>query len=68
MEFMKNTNIEITLPTPYSILKYSILLIVLLPWVYLSFFKYDIISIFQNAFDSLFDFNQFTCPNPKNEY
>ena len=66
--FMKESNIEIALPAPYSLFKYSILFIVLLPWVYLSLFKFDIISIFQDSSESLFNSNRCTCPNPKKEY
>ena len=65
---IKNPSIEINFPTPQSLLKYFILLIIFLPWIYLSFFKFDLTSILENAFGKLFGPNDCSCPSPKNEY
>ena len=66
--FIKHPNIEFNLPTPYGIFKYSILLFIFLPWIYLSIFKFNIISTLENAFDSLFGPRDCSCPSPKNDY
>ena len=46
--FIKNPNIQFDFPEPYAILKYIILLVVFLPWIYLSFYKLDALSTFEN--------------------
>ena len=66
--FVKTNNIEFNLPTPYSIIKYSILLFVLLPWIYLTIFKFNIISVLENSFETLFGPHECSCPNQQKEY
>ena len=68
--FIKNQKIEFDFPTPYAVLKYISLFIVFLPWIYLAIFKFDAISIFENAFIKLFGPNNCSCPTPSqnNDY
>ena len=66
--FVKTNNIEFNLPTPYSIIKYSILLFVFFPWIYLTIYKFNIISFFENSFETLFAPHEYTCPNQQKEY
>ena len=65
--FIRNPNIEINLPTPYGLIKYSILIFVLLPWLYLSIFKFNIVAVLENALNSLFGPSECPCQNKKNE-
>lgn len=62
--FTKSPTIEFDFPTPNAILKYLTLLIVLLPWIYLTIFKFDAVSIFENAFEKLFGSNNCSCQTP----
>lgn len=65
--FIKNPNIEINLPTPYGLFKYSLILLIFLPWIYLTIFKFDILSVFETAFSGLFG-QRCECPSPKTPY
>lgn len=56
--FIRNPNIEINLQTPHGLIKYSILMFILLPWIYLSNFKFNIVSVFENVFNSLLGPNE----------
>ena len=68
--FTKNPTVEIDIPTPNAILKYIILFIVFLPWIYLSIFKFDAIANLENVFAKLFGPKECICPtqSQKSEY
>ena len=66
--FIKNPNIQFDFPEPYAILKYIILLVVFLPWIYFSFYKFDALSTFENFLNRLFGPNECTCPNSNKPY
>ena len=65
--FIKNPTIEFAFPTPYAIIKYFTLFFVFLPWIYLMIFKFDIITIFENAFVRLFGPYNFSCKTPSQD-
>lgn len=66
--FIKNPNIKFDLPTPYGIFKFSLLLVIFLPWIYLTVFKFDIFSALEKTFDLLFGPTQCSCPSQKTPY
>ena len=70
--FLSNKKIEITIPSIGTFLKYSIMILIFLPWVYLSISKLDLISVIQKALASLFgpiDCEcDCECPSQKNPY
>ena len=70
--FLGTKKIEIAVPSLASFLKYFFLVLVFLPWAYLSVSKLDLISLIKNALTSLFGpINcdcECECPNHKNPY
>ena len=70
--FLGTKKIEIAVPSLASFLKYFFLVLVFLPWAYLSVSKLDLISLIKNALTSLFGpINcdcEYECPNHKNPY
>ena len=52
--FLTNKKIEIIIPSIGTFLKYFIMMLIFLPWVYLSISKLDLISVIQKALTSLF--------------
>ena len=70
--FLGTKKIEIAIPSLSSFLKYFLLVIVFLPWAYLSITKLDLISFTKNALTSLFGpINcdcECECPTHKNPY
>lgn len=51
--YTKRPNIEIYIPSFYCIIKYLILFFILSPWLY-TLMKFDILSVIENGFDSIF--------------
>ncbi len=70
--FLSNKKIEITIPSIGTFLKYLIMMLIFLPWVYLSISKLDLISLIQKTLASLFgpiDCEcDCECPSQKNPY
>ena len=70
--FLGTKKNETTIPSLSSFLKYFLLLIVFLPWAYLSITKLDLISFTKNALTSLFGpikcDCECECPTHKNPY
>ena len=68
--FLGTKKIEIAIPFLASFLKYFILLLVFMPWAYLSITKLDLISLTKNALTSLFGpINcDCECPTQNNPY
>ena len=70
--FLSNKTKEITIPSIGNFLKYFIMMLIILPWVYLSISKLDPISVIQKALASLFGPIDCECdcesPSPKNPY
>jgi len=64
--FLRNKKIEIAIPSIGTFLKYFILILIFLPWVYLAISKLDLISVTKFALTSLFGPIEydFTCENP----
>ena len=52
--FLSNRKIEIIIPSIGTFLKYFIIMLIFLPWVYLSISKLYLISVIQKEFASLF--------------
>lgn len=52
--FLGSKKIEISIPSITSFLKYFILVLIFLPWAYLSISKFDLLSVTKNALTSLF--------------
>ena len=59
--FKKNPKFEIEFPPPKSIIKYIFILIILLPWIYLMIFKYDIVHMLEIGLSKLFDLEMQEC-------
>ena len=59
--FKKNPKLEIEFPSPKSIFKYLFILIILLPWIYLMIFKYDITHLLEIDLSKLFDLEMQEC-------
>ena len=62
--FAKKNNIEINIPSIASLVKYSILLILFAPWLYL-LIKFDAKKILENGLSNLFGPGECICPNQK---
>jgi len=60
----KRKKIEIELPSLSFLIKYSILIAVLLPWIYFLLFKFDILASIQNGLIILFGPIQESCECP----
>ena len=70
--FLSNKKIEIAIPSVASLLKYFILMLIFLPWAYLSVSKLDLISVAKNTMTSFFGPINCDCecdsPSQKNPY
>ena len=69
--FSKVQNIEIPLPSPISFIKYAILLLIFLPWIYLMLYKFDFLNQVENGMISLFGEKcqqKCSCPTQNNPY
>lgn len=66
--FKKNPKLEIEFPSVKSIIKYLFIFIVLLPWVYLMIFKYDIMQFIEENLSFIFGSKECECPKPKTPY
>ena len=52
--FSKEQRIEIPMPSPISFIKYILLIIIFLPWIYLMLFKFNFLNELQNWLMFLF--------------
>ena len=66
--FKKNPKLEIEFPSVKSLIKYLFIFIVLLPWIYLMVFRYDIMQIFEENLSLIFGSKECVCPKPKTPY
>ena len=70
--FLGTKKIEFSIPSVASFLKYLFLMLIFLPWAYLSVSKLDLISVTKKALNSLFGpINcecDCDCPSPKSPY
>lgn len=46
-KFIKNNSIEIPIPSINFIIKNAALLLILLPWIYLAFYKFQLINLIE---------------------
>ena len=72
--FAKKNSLEISLPSFSSLMKYSILFIILCPWLYL-LIKFDAKNILEYGLSALFGpgececpKGECVCPNPERPY
>ena len=59
--FQKSPKFEIEFPSPKSIIKNLFILIILLPWIYLMIFKYDVVHMLEIGLSKLFDLELQEC-------
>ena len=64
--FSKNKSIQFDIPAFSVILKYTILFVVLSPWIYTIIYKFDLVSIIETSFDLIFGPKQ--CQTKKEAY
>ena len=66
--FKKNPKLEIEFPSIKSMIKYLFIFIVLLPWIYLMVFKFDLMEFIEEYLSSIFGSKECECPKPKTPY
>ena len=63
--FIKKNTIEFSVPSPIFLVKYFAILFILLPWIYLAFYKLNIWKVFEETL--FFLFGEPTCENGRTE-
>ena len=63
--FIKKNTIEFSVPSPIFLVKYFAILFILLPWIYLAFYKLNIGKVFEESL--FFLFGEPTCENGRTE-
>lgn len=53
--FLKNDKLEIPIPSIFTILKYSMFLIILLPRLYVLAFRFEILKVIEEVMEYLFN-------------
>ena len=65
----KTQNIEISILSFTSLMKYLFLIILLSPWIYMIFFKFEAVSMLEASMEAIFGpGKEYECQNPKTPY
>ena len=60
--FISQKSLEIQIPSFSLLLKYVSLFFIILPWIYIMVYKYEIGSIFEEKLSIIFGPSSFDCP------
>ena len=62
--FIKKYQIEISIPSPIALCKTLILIIIFLPWIYIIFYRFDVLRFFEELFSFMMGAKEFSqCEN-----